>query len=72
MAEHLTEEKLEQLAAYNLQGNELLAALMHLETCDDCYHKLPKPSVDRIIERLTNPEEKTANDKITHKNYTAD
>ena len=52
MENHPPPEKLELLFDRKLDGDELVKILHHLNQCDECSPKIPKPAVQAVMQRL--------------------
>lgn len=49
---HLTVEEIELYAAGKLHGAALLAALIHLENCSECFRRLPALDEAEFLDKL--------------------
>lgn len=58
MTEHLPPEMIERLENYQLKGESLLAALAHVEECEECRLETKSPSKEEIGEQLFRDERK--------------
>jgi hypothetical protein len=52
MEKHLTPEKIRLYTQNKLRGRELLDALLHLESCDECHRLLPSVNSPEIVKNL--------------------
>ena len=56
MSEHLSPEQIEWLGAYQLKGTALLAALRHIEECEECRAQIKSPTVAEVLDQLFRDE----------------
>lgn len=54
--DHLIDGEIDACAAGKLRGAPLVAALIHLETCDECHRKLPVLDEEKLLYKLLDDE----------------
>ena len=56
MTEHLTPEQIGRLSNYELTGDALVAALTHIEECEQCRLEVRSPSKAEVVSQLFRDE----------------